>query len=629
MAKDHQTGKLAVILHADVAGSTQMVQQDEHLTHDQIQDAFRRFSDVINKYSGRVLELRGDALLDEFDRPSDAIVATLAFQAGHSTFLSTLTDDLKPEIRVGITMGEVVIADNTVTGAGVVLAQRVEQLADTGGLCITSAIHEGLPRRLPINFENIGEQALKGFDDPVHVYRVKLRPGEVVPPPEQSNQENFTSGRKKIAVIGVIALVVSISLLAWLTPWGSINEKGVADSALSGSAIPSIAVLPFDNMSDDPNQEYLSDGITEDIITDLSQLKNLAVIARNSSFTYRNTSAKVQEIGEDLGNKYILEDSVRKAGNQIRITAQLIDTDNGHHLWAGRFDRELTEIFALQDEITEKIVTALSIQLNGDEQQQLSRNTTNSFEAYDLFLQGQMLGARFTKEGFEQAAETYRNAIKLDPRFARAYGALAVTLTRQVTTGYSDSPAEMQERALEMVQKATAVNPYSPQAKWALGYVYMYRKQFDKAVEALERAVSLSPSYADGYAMLALIKNNLGHAEEAIRLIEKGIKLNPYYSWDYLYNLGRAYYALGDYQKATQYLQQALERNEAPRAPRLFLIASLVQLSQLEDAEWEIMQLEVSNPEVTLSHLQAVLVIADTELWNRLKDDLRAAGMSE
>ncbi|MDH3469614.1 MAG: tetratricopeptide repeat protein, partial [Gammaproteobacteria bacterium] len=204
-----------------------------------------------------------------------------------------------------------------------------------------------------------------------------------------------------------------------------------------------------------------------------------------------------------------------------------------------------------------------------------------------------------------------------------------ITLTRQVFGGHSDSPAETKERSLEMARKAVAINPDSPQAQWALGYVYMYRNQFDKAIDALERSVSLSPSYADGYAMLALINNNLGHAEEAIRLIEKGMKLNPYYSWDYLYNLGRAYYALGDYQKATEYLQQALERNEAPRVLRLFLIASLVQLDRLEDAEWEVMQLEVTNPEVTLSHLNSVLVIADTELLNRLMNDLRSAGMAE
>jgi len=629
MDKDQLSRKLAVILHADVVGSTALVQQNEALAHERIKGAFDRFSEIISSYSGITRELRGDALLAEFDRASDAVSAALAFQISNRDFNSTLKDDIQPSLRIGVSLGEVIVADNTITGAGVVLAQRVEQLADPDGLCITAALHEALPRHMPFELDDLGEQVLKGFDDPVHVYRVSITSGQSIPPPEQNYKISPSSRRWQVVTSAIVALVIAILLSYFFAPWEHGTQKAQVDTAVTLVDKLSIAVLPFDNMSDDPNTDYFSDGISEDIITDLSQLKNLAVIARNSSFTYRNTSTKVQDIGKDLGAKYLLEGSVRKAGNRVRITAQLIDTVNGHHLWAERFDRDLTEIFVLQDEITEKIVSALSIQLSGDEQQQLAKNATNNFEAYDYFLQAQILSARFTKEDLIEAAQIYRNVIELDPGFARAYGALAIALTRQVVLGYSDSPAETKERSLEMAHKAVAINPDSPQAQWALGYVYMYRNQFDNAIKALKRSVSLSPSYADGYAMLALINNNLGHAEEAIRLINKGMKLNPYYSWDYLYNLGRAYYALGEYQKATEHLQQALERNAAPRAARLFLIASLVQLERLEDSEWEVMQLEISNPEVTLSHLNNVLVIADTELLNRLIDDLRSAGMAE
>ena len=336
----------------------------------------------------------------------------------------------------------------------------------------------------------------------------------------------------------------------------------------------------------------------------------------------------MQEIGADLGVKYLLEGSVRKAGNQIRITIQLVDTSNGHHLWAERYDRELTDVFAVQDEITKQIVSALSIQLTGDEQQQLAHNATNSFEAYDLFLQGQGFRS-FSKEDLDQAAATFEQVISIDPSFARAYGALAVVLNRLVLAGFSDSPVESKERALELARKAVSIYPHSPHAQWALGYVYMYRQQFDKAVDALEHAILLSPSYADGYALLALIKNNLGQAEDAIGLLEKGMKLNPHYSWDYLYNLGRAHYALGHYEQAAEYLSQALERNETPSHPRLFLAASYVQLDRQDDAEWELMQLETSHPEITLSHLQKTLPISDAELRSRLLNDLRSAGISE
>jgi TolB-like protein/DNA-binding winged helix-turn-helix (wHTH) protein/Flp pilus assembly protein TadD len=436
--------------------------------------------------------------------------------------------------------------------------------------------------------------------------------------------------RALIAIFCVLGILLALVITAL---WFSMDQDDLKspyslnDTPVSNKM--SIAVLPFENLGAKVDQEYFSDGIAEDIITDLSQLKSLAVIARNSSFTYRGKSVKVQDIGKDLGVKYLLEGSVRRDGNQIRITAQLIDTGSGHHLWAERFDRELTDMFAVQDEITGRIVSALSIQLTGDEQQQLAHIPTDSIEAYDLFLQGRKFGTRYTKDGYSRAAEIYRKVISIDPGYARAYGALGVVLSRQVTGGHSDSPAETKERALELVQKAVSIYPHSPQVQWSLGYIYLYRNQFEEAVEALERAISLSPNYADGYALLALIKNNLGQAEDAIRLIKKGMDLNPHYSWDYLYNLGRAHYALGEYKQATEYLQHALERNEGARAARIFLVASYVQLGQQDEAEWEIMQLEVSDPAWTLSHLKRAWPISDTALMDRLISDLRSAGMAE
>jgi len=621
MVKDQLSRKLAVILHADVVGSTMLVQQNETLAHERIQDVFSRFSETINLYSGTTRELRGDAILAEFDRASDAVSAALSFQNSNRDFNSSLNDDIQPRLRIGVSLGEVIIADNTITGAGVVLAQRVEQLADPDGLCITAALHEALPKYMPFELDDLGQKMLKGFDDQVHVYRVQLNQGASIPPPEKKSKARQSPSRWKLYTSGIIISIVAITLVFWLKPILQDSPEQLADK-------PSIAVLSFDNMSDDPNQEYLSDGIAEDIITDLSQLSTLAVVARNSSFTYKGTSTRVQDIAKDLGVNYLVEGSVRKAGNQIRITVQLIDASNGHHLWAERFDRELTNIFAMQDEITGKIVSALSIQLTGDEQQQLAHGATDSFEAYDLFLQGQRFPSR-SEGDLARAAEIYREVISLDPDFARAYGALAVILTRQVAIGASEAPAEMKERSLELARQALSINPNSPQVLWSLGYVYMYRGQFEEAVEALERAISLSPSYADGYALLGLIENNLGHGENAIRLIEKGMKVNPHYSWDYLYNLGRARYATGHYQQAAENLQEALSRNESPGHPRLFLIASYVQLGQQDDAEWEVMQLDVSHPEITLSHLRRTLPISDTELMDRLVNDLRSAGVPE
>jgi adenylate cyclase len=630
MATDRQNGKLAVILHADVAASTRLVQQDEHVAHERIQDAFNRFSSVINQYSGHVLELRGDALLAEFDRPSDAVSATLSFQSNHSKFLSSLEGDLKPEIRVGIAMGEVVVADNTVTGAGVVLAQRVEQLANPGGLCISSAVQESLSKRLPVEFNNLGEQTLKGFDDPVKVFSVKLKSGEMVSPPQSRSQprlhQNF---RKQYGLVIVVLIIIGVSIYFDYKGEQQEDPTSMDKMSLPIPDKPSIAVLPFANNSIDPDQEYLSDGISGDIITDLSKLQGLTVIARNSSFNFRDKTTTVQEIGKNLGVNYILEGSVQKSGNRLRVTAQLVDAKTGHQLWAERFDHGLTDIFLLQDEITREIISALSIRLSVDEQKHLGGNVPTSFEAYDLFLRGQQVSVDFSEEAIAQAVELYRQAIRLDPNYAHAHGALAVARIRQFFIGFTDTPARMRDRALELARKAADMDPGSHQIQWSLGYIHMYRKEFDEALQAAESAVSLSPNYADGYALLALVKNNLGQADEVIPLIEKAMVLNPHYTWDYIYQLGRAYYALGEYEKSVSYLRQALERNESAGYPRLFLAASYVNLGQVDEAEWEITQAQMAHPEYTYSHLQKTAPIGNKKLLDRFFSDLRTAGLTE
>jgi len=289
MKKDRLSGKLAVILHADVAGSTALVQQDKQLAHERIQDTFRRFSTTIEKYQGHVVELRGDALLAEFERASDAVSAALSFQSDHANHISRFKDGLRPTVRVGIAMGEVIIADSTVTGAGVVQAQRVEQLADPGGICITAAIHESLSRSLPFDLEDLGEQVLKGFDIPVRVYRVELSAGQSIPLPQQAIKKETSSSKSGLMVTTiVIALLVAGGAAYWFnTQEPKIEAASIDRMAFPLPDKPSIAVLPFTNMSDDAQQEYFVDGMTEDLITDISKISGLFVIARNSVFTYK------------------------------------------------------------------------------------------------------------------------------------------------------------------------------------------------------------------------------------------------------------------------------------------------------------------------------------------------------
>jgi tetratricopeptide (TPR) repeat protein len=339
-------------------------------------------------------------------------------------------------------------------------------------------------------------------------------------------------------------------------------------------------------------------------------------------------SAKAQDIGKDLGVRYLLEGSVRKAGNRVRITAQLIDTSNGHHLWAERYDRELGDIFALQDDIKRRIVDALAVHLTTEEDKKLARANTNSFEAFDAFLQGRRNFSRQTIEGFEQAIESYRRAISLDPNFARAYGALATTHMRLELIGGLTSPAEIRERALILARKAVAIDPSSAQAQWALGFVYLQLGQFQEARGATEQSVALSPSYADAYLLMALISNRQGRGEEALKWTKEAMAMNPHHTWDYPYNLGRAYYLLGEYEKSVEALEDALERNEENYLPRLWLAASYVQLGRQDDAEWEVTQIDALIPGFSLSKTSRFSV-NDGGARDRLFDDLRAAGMPD
>lgn len=436
--------------------------------------------------------------------------------------------------------------------------------------------------------------------------------------------------RAQIAVSIVLIVLVAITINVLWFSLGQENQEqdqSISESSLSDK--PSIAVLPFENLSADLNQKYFVDGITEDIITDLSRIKKLIVLARNSSFRYKGQALDLEQITKDLRVSHILEGSVRRSGNNLRITARLIDSSNGQNIWAERFDRQLDDVFKVQDDVTQRIVSSLSIQLTKQDKEVLTQPTTSSFAAYDLFLQGQSLSNERTKEANLQAQKAYQKAIGLDPGYARAYGALAVTLIRFSASGYSDSPEETKKQALKHALKAVKLDSKSQNTFWALGFTYLHHLEYEMAAEAVRAAMVIAPSYADGLALLALINNRVGQAEESIKLIDRAILLNPYFSWDYLYNLGWAHYTLENYVKASEFLQKALERNENARPPRLLLAASYVGLGRLEDAEWEIEEILLQQPKMTLTFLIREIPFADEKKMNIYVSHLRQAGLPE
>ena len=527
MAKDRLSGKLAVILHADVAGSTELVQQDKKLAHERIQDSFQRFGDTIEKYQGQVVEFRGDALLAEFERASDAVSAALSFQSDHAYQISRLKDDLRPTVRVGIAIGEVITADNTVTGAGVVQAQRIEQLADPGGVCVTAAIHEALSKRMPFDLESIGEQVLKGFDDPIRVYRVRSSAGQSVPAPEQDSQRE-TSPKRSNWIIATI--VIAIAAIGGGYYWFKTQVPQEEPASVERMAFPlpdkpSIAVLPFTNMSNDAEQEYFVDGMTEDLITDISKIPELFVIARNSVFTYKGKSVKIREVAEELGVRYVLEGSVRRSGEQVRINAQLIDATTGGHLWAERYDGSMADVFALTDRVTEQIVDALALNLKVEN----TVPTTVDAQAYDDFLKGWAFYQRHTAEDLAQAVPYFESAIKLDSNYTQAHAAMAAAYWEVWENRWEEELGITRAEAMSHAKGhlKQAMQQPSALSHWVASNILIAEGDYATAAAEAEQIIELDSNDARGYATLANALALSGDANQSKTLMAKAERLDP------------------------------------------------------------------------------------------------------
>ena len=430
--------------------------------------------------------------------------------------------------------------------------------------------------------------------------------------------------RRNIIAAGIaIIIITGVFFLK-----GGFNT--IEQSVETSTRTPSVVVLPFENLSNDPNQDYLSDGITDDLITDLARADSVRVIARQSSYHFKNNPANLEDVARKLNVLYIVEGSVRKSGNRIRVNVQLSNTDKGESIWAERFDIDVNDIFKLQDNITNDVMNAMVGPFSSKQPKLVESRGTKNFDAYDMFLIGQLYIKTRSKQGYEQSMNAYRRAIEIDPNYARAYGAMAVTLTRGYRYQWSDlSLVEARERALELANKAVELNPSSPQIYWSLGYVHLHRREYDAAESAAKKSVALSPNYADGYALLANIVNWRGKAMEAEQYIKKAITLNPYYSFQYPSTLGLAYYNLGRYEEAITYLRDAIYRNESALNPRLFLAATYTRLNLMEEAAWEIEQIKANRPDVTLSSLDNILPFENKIYMNVLREDLRKAGLPE
>jgi adenylate cyclase len=580
--------RLAAILAADVAGYSRLMAADDRATVASLDAARGVFRTQIESNQGRVIDMAGDSVLAVFETAIGAVSAALAVQKVLNVSSNAVPEDRRMRFRIGVHLGDVIEkADGTVYGDGVNIAARLEGLAAPGGITVSESVRTAVRTKVGANFDDQGEQKVKNIPEPVRAYRVKV--------------EGDTASTPSSAV-------------------GEI-EPSLPDK-------PSIAVLSFANMSGDPEQEYFSDGITEDIITDLSKLSGLLVIARNSTFTYKGRSVDVRQIGREFKVTHVLEGSVRRAGGRVRITAQLLDSATGHHVWAERYDRNLGDIFALQDEITREIVAALDVKLLRGEQAMVWRQSLRSPEALDAYYRGLDYVNRITREANGQAVHCFDQVIRLEPDSPLGYLGMAWTHLSASRYGWSDSAPESLNRAAKLARKALELDELCADAHALLGYYHLLAHAHDQAIAAGERSVELNPNHADNAANLACSYAVSGRPVEAIALMQRAIRLSPIYPTWYLNILGFGHYQSGQYDEAEKVLKHALQREPEYADCRLILAGVHHSRGRMDEARREAQEVMRQNPGFRLREFEARLaIVKDREMLSRFLDMLRQLGL--
>lgn len=550
--------KLSAILAADVVGYSTLMERDEAGTFDRLKTHRKElFEPEIKAYRGRIFKLMGDGLLAEFQSVVDAVQCAVALQRNLATRNVGAPQEERITVRIGINLGDVIIDGRDRQGEGVNIAARLEQLAQPGGICVSQSVVDQLSNKLPVGFSSLGQYQVKNIAKPVQVYAVVLD-GEK--PPKAAVRALLLGSRAALIAAAVLVAIV-LAGLVWLKPWED-GKASVDRMALPLPDKPSIAVLPFDYLGGDADHAYFADGMTEDLITDLSKLSGIFVIARNSSWTYKGKPVKVQQVAEELGVRYVLEGSIRREGDKVRINAQLIDAIGGQHLWAERYDGSANDVFALQDKVIRQIVAGLAVNLTSTESAKVAEAETPVPEAYDAFLQGWDHYRRETKEDTTKAIKFFEQAIELDPQYSRAYAGLAAAYWRIVTLYWQPAVGIEYERAYAGLHQNLTKALENPTALAYSVSAELLARQ-GNSVEALaqiDRALALSPNEANTHLSRARILNAIGRAEEAEEAVRRAMRLNPHYEPDYLTVLGQAQLHQQHYEDAAQSIERAVNR---------------------------------------------------------------------
>jgi len=628
MNEERAKRKLSGILSADAVGYSRLMQEDEASTIRTLEDSKGLIRKLIEQYRGRVVDAPGDNLLAEFGSVVDATECAVKIQEELKVKNAELPDSRKMEFRIGVNLGDVVEEADRIYGDGVNIAARLEGLAEPGGICISRTAYDHVKNKLGIGYEYLGEHSVKNIAEPARVYRVLMAPeaaGKVI------GERKFL-GRisRRAAIASIITLlIVAGGVVGWniyLHKSKKIEPASLDKMAYPLPDKPSLAVLPFDNLSGDPEQEYLSDGIAEGIITAIAKVPSIFVIARNSASTYKGKPVKVQKIAEDLGVRYVLEGGLQKSGDRVRITAQLIDAINGKHLWAEKYDRNLKDLFSLQDEITMKIIVALEVELTDGERAKLYADT-NNIEAYIKSYQGYEAFSQHTKEGMVKARQLHQEAIALDPEYSIPYMGIGWTHMMEARLGWSESRRESTEKALEMAQKANAVDKNHIAGSSLLAYIYRQRRQYEKAIAEIERWIKLDPNNAAAYSSLAGTLYALGKGEETIAAAKKAIRLDPIASGSYYYYLGMGHWLMEQYEEAIVAYKKALHFRPNSEPYYIVLTATYSLLDHEEEARAAAAEVLKLNPKFSVDRIAKRLPFKDPAYTARYVNGLRKAGL--
>ena len=583
-AKTHR--RLAAILAADVVGYSRLIRADEAGTLNRLKALRNDLIDPkIAEHQGRIVKLMGDGMLAEFGSVVDAVCAAAEMQQAMAERNANLTEADRIEFRVGINVGDVVIDGDDIHGDGVNVASRLEGLAEPGGICVSGMVYEEVRRRVGVPFEDLGEREVKNIDEPIRVWR--WSPG---------------------------------------TP-----KRADATESLALPDKPSIAVLPFENMSGDTQQEYFTDGITEDLITALSKIRWFFVIARNSTFVYKGRSVDVKEVGRQLGVRYVLEGSVRKGGNRVRISAQLIEAASGRHVWAERYDRDLEDIFALQDEMTETIVRAIEPELGSAERKRAMRKPPGSLDAWDLFQRGLWHHYRFTKEDNAQAQRFFRQAIEADPTFAHALAAFAHTCYWDALFGFAADVDATLAEGLEYARRAVSLDDKEPFAHFALGRVQTLRGELDAAIAELEQAIELNSNFAHAYYGLGWALVLVGRPAEALDRIDGAIRLNPHDPsiWTFLGGRAIALFFLDRLEEAADWARRSAQCATTGLWAHGIEAVVLAHLGRDQEAAAALAQAYRLKPDFSVEFARKVLPFRNPAHRHRFLEGLAKAGLTE